>query len=152
MKKGLGIVLLVLTLVLFLSTSALANDGSGNESIIDNTNIETNNEGIMPLRYSLISTISASLDINGNTANCTGRVTTPEEVYKIQITMTLQKYSGGDWIEHTTWSRTVYNTDDFILSKPSTIGSGSYRVHVVGTVTPYEGSNETQTATSEPLP
>lgn len=152
MKKGLGIVLLVLTLVLFLSTSALANDGSGNESIIDNTNIETNNEGIMPLRYSLISTISASLDINGNTANCTGRVTTPEEVYKIQITMTLQTYSGGDWIEHTTWSRTAYNTNDFILAKPSTIGSGSYRVHVVGTVTPYEGSNETQTATSEPLP
>ena len=123
MKKSLVVVLLLaLSLVFTLSASAFANDMNVNEAIVDNIDIESNDAGIIPFRYSLIKTISASLDIKDNTANCTGRVTTPEEVYKIQITMTLQKYSGGDWIEHTTWSRTVYNTDDFILSKPSTVG------------------------------
>lgn len=153
MKKRLVMaLLLVVSLILTLSVSALAADENNNEVIIESFSFEINSDDIMPLRYSIIHSISASLDINGNTANCTGRVTTPEDVYKIQITMTLQTYSGGDWIEHTTWSRTAYNTNDFILAKPSTIGSGSYRVHVVGTVTPYEGSSETQTATSEPLP
>ena len=146
MKKGLGIVLLVLTLVLFLSTSALANDGSSNESIIENINIETNNEGIIPLRYSLISTISATLTIDNNVAYCTGRVITKDVVASIQITMTLQKYSGGDWITYAQWSETKYNTRDFMLQRNTPVDSGSYRLYVEATVTAYGGEEEEATA------
>ena len=152
MKKSFIVVLLLaLSLVLTLSASALADDVNTNEAIVD-INTESNDESIMPLRYTLIDMITATLELNNGTADCIGTVTTKEEVYKIQITMTLQKYSGGDWIEHITWSRTAYNTDEFFLAKYPSVGSGSYRVHVVGTVTPYEGSSETQTATTDPLP
>ena len=147
MKRNLAIALLLaLSLVFSLGASALADDGSDNESIIENLSIETNDESIMPLRYSLIKSISASLVIDNNIAYCTGRVTTQEVVASIKITMTLQKYSGGDWITYAQWSQTKYNTRDFMLQRNTPVDSGSYRLYVEATVTAYGGEEEEATA------
>lgn len=152
MKKGLVIVLLTLSLVLALSSAALAGIGNSDESIIENISSDNNAEDIMPLRYGLIHTIVATLDITDNIAQCGSEVKTQEVVASIQITMTLQKYSGGKWTTYAQWSRTRYDTNIFALAEEIAVGSGSYRVYAVGTATPYEGDPETQTAISTVKP
>ena len=152
MKKALVTVLLTLSLVLALSSAALADIWNSDESIIENISSDTDADDIMPLRYGLIHTIVASLVIENNIADCGAEVKTQEVVDSIQITMTLQKYSGGDWITYAQWSKTRYNTNIFSFTKEIAVDNGSYRVYVVSTATPYDGNPETATATSEVKP
>ena len=153
MKKNLVMIaLLTLSFILALSASSLATDDNKGDIIIENINFEINDEGIIPLRYSLINTITADLDIDNGIAECVGIVTTQKVVYMIEITMTLQKYSGGKWTEYAQWYDYDYHTNLFSLKKFIAVDSGSYRVHVVGTVTDYNGDEETQTATSGTRP
>ncbi len=152
MKKSLVMVLLVIALVLAISNSALAEDNSYSETAIEDINFSTSVSDIMPLRYSLISTITADLYIEGNEAECFGEVTAQKTVYKIELTMTLQKYSNNKWTTWAEWNDCKYNTNFFYLKKYAPIGSGSYRVQVEATVTDYDGEEETATAISGTRP
>ncbi len=154
MKRSLIILLLVLCLVLTLSGSVLADDDNYSEVIIEDIIIDTNEAGIIPFRYSLINSITASLSIRDNIAYCTGRVVTTNTVAKIEIDMYLQKFSGGEWTTiWAQWSSYKNNTDDFLFQRQAPITNGSYRLYVVGTVTPYGNDDgETQSIISETAP
>ena len=143
MKKSLVMVLLTLGLLLAISSSALADDGNYNEMLINDMSSISNDNTIMPLRYTLIDTIGTDLVLKSNNiANCAGSVSTLDVVYKIEITMTLQKFSGGKWTD----------TNDFTITKDAPYTSGSYRVYIETTVTAYDGRTETQTLTGSPRP
>ena len=153
MKKSLVMVLLTLGLLLTISSSALADDENYDELIIEDINIISNDDSIMPLRYTLINSIGSDLVLKSNNmANCAGNVSTLNVVYKIEITMTLQKFSGGDWIDWAEWSDCAYNTNDFTITRDAPYTSGSYRVYIETTVTAYDGRTETQTLTGSPRP
>ena len=153
MRKSLSMLLLLtIMLIISISSSALATNETYDEDVIEEIAINTNDNDIMPLRYGIISTVGAYLYIDNNTAFCTGSVVTQEIVASIQITMTLQKYSGGDWITYAQWSKTAYNTQDFDLQKNTSVDNGSYRLYVSAKATPYEGNQETQSAISDVKP
>lgn len=153
MKKSLVMVLLTLGLLLAISSSALADDGNYNEMLINDMSSISNDNTIMPLRYTLIDTIGTDLVLKSNNiANCAGSVSTLDVVYKIEITMTLQKFSGGKWTDWAEWSECAYNTNDFTITKDAPYTSGSYRVYIETTVTAYDGRTETQTLTGSPRP
>ncbi len=153
MKKCLVIVLLALGFILAISSSALADDGNYDESIIEDISITSSDVGIMPLRYSIINSISASLFLGtDNIASCSSAVRTVDKVYKIEITLTLQKFSGGKWTDWAQWSDYEYNTKVLVMERTAPYTSGSYRVYSEGTVTTYDGEEETQTCISDVKP
>ena len=81
MKKSLVMVLLTLGLLLAISSSALADDGNYNEMLINDMSSISNDNTIMPLRYTLIDTIGTDLVLKSNNiANCAGSVSTLDVV------------------------------------------------------------------------
>ena len=153
MKKSLVGVLLTLTLLLTLSGTALADDKNYEEAVIEDIVIEINDDGITPLRYSLILLMDAYLTIDNNIAYCSGEVSTKWAVSKIEIDMYLQKFSGGKW--NTVWAKwhgSKSNDEDFLFQRQAPVSAGSYRVYIEVTVTDYDGEEETQTCNSDPKP
>ena len=151
MKKSFIMVLMVIGFILSFSVSTLADDNYSQIGIND-TIIENNEAGIMPLRYSLINTIGANLDLENGIAYCLGDVSTQKVVAKIEITVILQKFSGGKWTEWAKWSASGTNISEFSLDRSAPHSSGSYRVYVESTVTAYDGETETQTCISDVKP
>lgn len=153
MKKSLVMIsLLALALILGLSSSSLAADKNYDDNIINGINIESPDEEIMPLRYTIINTIGAALTLDNGIAKCLGDVSTQETVYKIEVSMILQKYSGGKWTTWASWYDYAYNTNEFSIERSAPYGSGSYRVYVTATVTAYDGSDEEQSINSVTKP
>lgn len=90
--------------------------------------------------YSLTTTISASLSINGGTAHAAGAVGCRYANGHCSITVKLQKKdSNGAWHSIKTWT----NSGTLATSAGGdySVSSGSYRTCVTATVT-YNGSSE----------
>ena len=153
MKKSLGIAL-VLSLILLISSPALASDETYSGVVIEDIIIESSDADIMPLRYDIISSIGAGIDLKNNEISCSGHVETWSTVYQIKITVQLQKYVNGEWTRYASWSSIAHHTDTLTLAPedPYPVDSGSYRVYVTGTPTPYAGNPETQTSISKTVP
>lgn len=90
--------------------------------------------------YSLTSSVTASLSINGSTAHAAGAVGCMYASGHCSIKVKLQKKaSNGSWYTVKSWS----NSDTLSTSAGGdyTVSSGSYRTCVTATVT-YNGSSE----------
>lgn len=86
---------LLLTVVLLLSQGIVSAENLG----------ASENEPLLS-RYQTIAQISAALNITGNTAKCTGRVTL-KETYTGTLIVTLQRKDGNSWVYVTSWSGNV---------------------------------------------
>lgn len=131
-KRNAAIVL-VLSLVLFLgmAMSAIATE-------------------VTPF-YTYTDTVSASLQISGGTATCTGKVRAISTTNKCSVTATLKRLEGSSWVtvSGASWSDT--GTGSASASGTKSVSSGySYRVFVTGKVmTPSGALLETVTAQSK---
>ena len=93
-----------------------------------------------PMRYSLTSSITASLSISGGTAHVAGNVTAKYASAHCSIKVQLQKKdSNGVW--HGVKSWTSSGTLSTSAGGDVSVSSGSYRTCVTATVT-YNGSSE----------
>ena len=92
-----------------------------------------------PTRYSLTTSITASLSISGGKAHVAGRVTAKYPSANCSITVQLQKKISGTWYAVKTWTNS--GTHGISAGGNVSVTSGSYRTCVLGTVT-YNGSSE----------
>lgn len=93
-----------------------------------------------PMRYSLTSSITASLSISGGIAHVAGNVSAKYASANCSIKVQLQKKnSNGAWRTVKTW--TSSNTLSTSAGGNYSVSSGSYRTCVLGTVT-YNGQSE----------
>ena len=129
MKKLISILLSVLFIVAVMAPGLCL--------AIGEASIETPES---PTRYSLTSSISASLSINGSTANVAGRVSAMYANANCSITVQLQKKdSSGVWHNVKSWSKSHSHATS--AGGTVSVSSGSYRTCVTATVT-YNGSSE----------
>lgn len=131
--------LLVVLAILFSSTTVLAIQPQ------EKTLPLGGEYGVM---YTGLNSITSGLNITSGTATCAG-IAKATSGYSIQMTMTLQKSSGGSWSSVTSWSGSGQGTTGISLSKTKTgLSSGySYKVNVVAKV--YSGSTLVETATKD---
>ena len=92
-----------------------------------------------PMRYSLTSSISAGLSINGGTAHVTGRVSAQYTTANCSIKVQLQKKINGPWYGVKSWTNS--GTWSTSAGGDISVSSGSYRTCVTATVT-YNGQSE----------
>lgn len=93
----------------------------------------------VPYRYSLTSTISASLSISGGKAHVAGNVSAKYADAHCSIKVQLQKKINGTWYGVKSWTNS--GTWSTSTGGDVTVSSGSYRTCVLGTVT-YNGQSE----------
>lgn len=108
---------------------------------------ETASDDPILYRYSYISSINATLNISGSSAECYGRVTCASSSYDIAITMTLKRQSGSSWVTVVSWS----GNGSLIATLNETVVlsvEGSYKVVVVGKIKNSSGT-VLETATKE---
>ena len=93
--------------------------------------------------YSLTSSITASLSINGGIATCLGDVSAIHAGSSCSVSARLQKQqTNGTWKTIKTWSSS--GTNHASAGGTHTVSSGSYRVKATATIT-YNGESETVT-------
>lgn len=93
-----------------------------------------------PMRYSLTSSITASLSISGGTAHVAGNVSAKYASAHCSIKVQLQKKdSNGVWHGVKSWTNS--GTWGTSAGGDVSVSSGSYRTCVTATVT-YNGSSE----------
>lgn len=101
---------------------------------------ETHESPENPTRYSLTTSIAASLSISGGKAHVAGRVGAKYASAHCSITVTLQKKaSNGAWYGVKSWSNS--GTLSTSAGGDVNVSSGSYRTCVTATVT-YNGQSE----------
>lgn len=129
MKKLLSILMSVLFTVFVMSSGlCLALGEEYSESL------ET------PMRFTLTSSITASLSISGGTAHVAGRVGAKYASAHCSVKVQLQKKdSNGAWHTVKTWTNS--GTLSTSAGGDVSVTSGSYRTCVLGTVT-YNGQSE----------
>ena len=98
--------------------------------------------------YAVADQAYSEIEIVGNKADCVSRAC-GDQVVKITVEQTLEKYSGWFWIwnnvDGASWSKTV-NTNTIRLSNSkSGLDSGTYRLKSVFTLTNSGGKTETIT-------
>lgn len=92
------------------------------------------------MRYTLTSSITASLSISGGTAQVAGRVGAKYSGAYCSIKVTLQKKnSNGTWSAVKSWTKS--GTSSTSAGGSVSVSSGSYRTCVTATVT-YNGNSE----------
>ncbi len=92
-----------------------------------------------PMRYSLTSSITASLSISGGTAHVAGRVSSKYANANCSIKVQLQKKINGTWYGVKSWTNS--GTWSTSAGGDYSVSSGSYRTCVTATVT-YNGDSE----------
>lgn len=91
----------------------------------------------------IIKKCDAYIDVeNGQIATCTGVVKCSSDVYKIEITVTLQKKGAVFWSDVTYWTATVYSSSA-VLERSCAVATGeTYRTKVKAVA--YYGSKSTK--------
>lgn len=92
-----------------------------------------------PTRYSLTSSITASLSISGGTAHVAGRVSSEYASANCSIKVQLQKKINGTWYGVKSWTNS--GTWSTSAGGDVSVSSGSYRTCVTATIT-YNGDSE----------
>lgn len=129
MKKLLSILMSVLFIVTLMTPGLCLAVGEESSESPEN-----------PMRYTLTSSISASLSISGGKASVAGRVSAKYANANCSITVQLQKKdSSGVWHNVKSWSNS--NSHATSAGGKVSVSSGSYRTCVTATVT-YNGSSE----------
>lgn len=139
MKKIISTFMIVLV-VIFQAFPAFAA-----EKVIDR-----NSETPIHLDFVNIRLLQSGLTIDSSgKANCTGRSILYSNSNSSQMSVQLQKYSGGYWSTVKSWSKTVYGSTPANLVNSYYVVNGTYRVSC--TVRVYNASGtllETRTAYS----
>lgn len=107
--------------------------------------------GISPL-YELTDKVNVYLSISGTTASCKTEVTASDGVSSITVVQTLQKHwAFGIYsdVPDASWTKTVNSRTLTVSGTKSELGSGTYQVKSVVTVTAKNGTSETFTVYSE---
>ncbi|MBQ8615936.1 MAG: hypothetical protein IJX67_03505 [Oscillospiraceae bacterium] len=103
-------------------------------------------EPIAPM-YELTFKITASCSVSSGTASCYGYVRASASTSDVSLTVTLYKQEGESWDSVSSWrldNQGQYGEIDASYK----VGSGVYKVVVVGTVVDLNGNTETVTRTS----
>ncbi len=101
---------------------------------------ESHESPVIPTRYTLTSSITASLSISGGKAQVSGRVGAKYSGASCSIKVTLQKKaSNGAWYSVKSWTKT--GTSSVSTGGSVSVSSGSYRTCVTATIT-YNGESE----------
>lgn len=130
MKKMVSVFLMMLLVVTALASSAWA-------------------EGKIQPFYNQTARISASLVINGSTAECMGKIIPNSDATVSSMTMKLQQKKDGIWTTIASWLASGSKGETVSLSKTKSISKGySYRVYVSGTVKNGVDPAETPSKTS----
>lgn len=128
MKKLLSILMSVLFIAVVIGPGLCL--AIGEEADIQSEN---------PMRYSLTSSITASLSISGGTAHVAGKVSAKYASAQCTVKVQLQKKINGTWYSWKTWNGS--GTQNATAGGDVTVTPGSYRTCVLGTVN-YNGSTE----------
>ncbi len=106
--------------------------------------------GISPL-YDIAKNVSSELNIVGTSAECISQADGDDAV-RITVEQTLQKH-WGLWIwndvDGAEWSKQVDYSSIYLFNSKSGLGSGTYRVKSVFTLTDKNGKSETITIYSD---
>lgn len=106
--------------------------------------------GVSPL-YEIAKRPYSTLGIDGTTAECKSQVD-GDDVVKITVVQTLEKYSGWFWIwnsvDGASWTKTANSNSVIFFNTKSGLASGKYRVKSVFTLTNKQGKTETVTVYS----
>ena len=98
--------------------------------------------------YRLINSLTASLSISSSgTATCKGSVTPLKSSYGSSLTMTLRQKINGVWKDIKTWSKSGTGISGTTNNQTHSVSSGTYILHLSGTVTNV-GDKETGTLNS----
>lgn len=129
MKKLICALLSILFIVTVMSPGLCLAIGEGSDDAREN-----------PMRYSLTSSITASLSISGGTAHVAGNISAKYSSAHCSIKVQLQKKdSSGVWHAVKSWTNSgTWNTS---AGGNVSVSSGSYRTCVTATVT-YNGQSE----------
>lgn len=97
-----------------------------------------------------IRLLQSGLSINSSgKASCVGRVTLYDSSNRAQLSVQLQKHSGGSWSTVKTWSKSVQGNTPTNLISSYYVVDGTYRVACTATIFNATGTPlETQTAYS----
>lgn len=101
--------------------------------------------------YQLASDATSTLTISGTTAKCESKLIGYSGVTSCKVEQTLEKYSGWFWIWNsvTSWNNTISSSYGKVTNSKSGLGSGTYRVKSVFTLTTSDGKTETITVYSD---
>ncbi len=128
LKKCLAV---VLAMILVFSCGMMAN-AQEDELTLEPRQIVMEDTFVPLATY--ISKTNAELDITNGIATCyTGIEGKATSVYRVDITMTLQKKTLLWWSDVETWSSTTYDYKAS-MNQTASVGSGTYRVKAVCTV------------------
>ncbi len=106
---------------------------------------------VSPL-YDIAKSVRSELILTGTKAECVSQVS-GENIAKITVEQTLQKYSGWFWIwddvDGASWSKTENMSSVRLSNTKSGLTSGTYRVKSVFTLTDKSGKTENITVYSD---
>lgn len=141
-KKALALVMAFVTLCLCSAGVSAAAVDENNEEYVEEY------EYIVEPYSAIINSCNAYISIeNRQIATCTGRTSCSSDVYKIEITVTLQKKGAIFWNDVTYWTETVYSNSAELKRGCAVEVGETYRTKVK--VVAYYGSKSTkQTNTS----
>lgn len=130
LKKGIA---LLLALVMVFSCGMVAN-AQTEEMVAESMILPPTETPIMP-QSEYLPQKNVELTISSNsTATCSAYVEGKKtSVYRVDITMTLQKKTLLWWSDVETWSSTTYDYKAS-MTQTASVGSGTYRVKLVATV------------------
>lgn len=99
------------------------------------------------LAYTYTSSVKSTISLSGKTASCKSAIIGNGTVTKIIVTQTLQKYTGTNWTNVTSWSKTYASNSAVYSNSKSSLTAGTYRTRTVAKV--YKGTSyETVSANS----
>lgn len=135
-KKSLAFMLSAVIMCSAVSTSAFAEEKS---QIIE--------DEISPA-YEIARTVSSTLYISSNTAECKSTCEGKNDVVQISVEQTLQQL-GGLWqwndVDNASWSTTKSGSSVSVVNTKSGLPDGTYRLESVFTLTTSSGKTETIT-------
>lgn len=116
-----------------------------------NTNTTYSQVGSVSPLYDIAKSVCSKLTLSGTTAQCVSQAF-GDNVVKITVEQTLQKYSGWFWIWNdvngASWSKTINGSSAQLFNTKNGLTSGTYRVKSVFTLTDKNGKTETITVYS----
>lgn len=139
-KKSLAFMLSAVIMCSAVSPSAFAEEKS--QIVVDE---------ISPA-YEIANTVSSTLYISSNTAECKSKCTGNSDVVQISVEQTLQQL-GGFWrrydVDDASWSTTKSGSSVSVVNTKSGLPDGTYRLESVFTLTTSSGKTETITIYSD---
>ena len=119
-----AVLIICISSVLCVNSSALTIDQSNSE---------------IQLMYTNVQTVTSTLSISSRTASCKSYVKGISGTTKILVIQKLQKKSGNSWATVQTWSKTFDSIVASVTNTKSSLASGTYRIRTTAKV--YCGSN-----------